>query len=216
MTVKTSFLLIFGLASAALLSAQRRLVHIDTVYATPYYSTAYTALNWESSHDFDLLQYEIERSEDRQNWEKIHVMPNSTLTERRTPKVPYLWLDVHTRAGKIYWYRLRCVAQNSHFSYLYPAIPYPNTNGIWIEEQPLYGQTIFIQNFDNQVFERAKVEIFSPTFQLVFMRENLTLTPKLNRLNLENTLPVGCYFLRLHLADGRRIMQKLVVISNEY
>lgn len=216
MSFKTAFLLIFGLASAALLSAQRRLVHIDTVYATSYYNTAYTALNWEASHDFDLLQYEIERSEDRQIWEKIHVMPNSTLTERRMPKVPYLWLDVHARAGKTYWYRLRCVAQNSHFSYLYPAIPYPNTKGVWVEEQPLYSQTIFIQNLDNQVFEQAKIEIFTPTHQLVFARDSLAIAPNLNRLNLEMSLPAGCYLLKLYLPDGRRISQKIVVISNEY
>jgi hypothetical protein len=205
------FLLAFALPKFVF--GQRYLLHIDTVFVQTYNGGQAALLHWTASFDFGLSHFEIERSEDAQNWTKIGTMPNTTLTQRRSPEVPYRWLDSKIRVGKAYWYRLRCVAESGYYGYFYAPVVYPDWRGVFVDIFAVHRQILNIQNFDNQALTSVEISIFDAQNGLHYRLENVVLQPSHNKINLPEPLPSGCYFVRVaYLSQGqlRQFWQKIL------
>lgn len=78
---------------------------------TPYRNEA-AVLNWSSYSEIDNWGFELERSTDNQHFEKI-----GWVKGKNEPNAYYRWKDATLTPNVLYYYRIKQIDMNGHFSY---------------------------------------------------------------------------------------------------
>lgn len=154
-------------------------------------------LNWSTASEINNKGFEIERSADGKNWQKIGFITGNGTTNIRQN---YQFSDTSPLSNSNY-YRLKQIDFDGRFDY-------SKIELITFEKQntPI---TIFPNPFKKSIeikgihLENNTVEIFNLNGQKI-----MEIQPSSSILNLEN-LPIGTYFI--HINDGKQIFSKRLV-----
>ncbi len=150
---------------------------------------AYARITWITASETNNERFELERSEDAQNWQIVH---SESGAGNSNQLIQYDWIDQHIIAGQTYYYRLKQIDFNQEYS-ISPIIPfYSENNSLSVSVYPNpFGQEFYILNPDDEPLSFA---VHNSLGQLVLSETRVSG----QRIRIE--LPVkepGVYFLNV-------------------
>ncbi|MFK8162302.1 MAG: DUF1501 domain-containing protein [Lewinella sp.] len=171
-------------------------------------------LSWQTSREEDNEGFEVERSQDGQNFERIGWVA-ATSADRNGVR-DYALTDHNVRSGPLYYYRLKQKDQDRNFQY--SPMRTARLTGAAI------GAWSFGQVYPNPVDTETTIQVYAPTdgrvsytlyngagqrmltdSHVVYGRRDNKLTVRVGRL------PAGPYTLRISAADGKYANRKLII-----
>ncbi len=159
-------------------------------------------LNWETAQEINLRQYEIERSADALNFEKIAILP-------ATNKNSYSYIDGKAMFGQNY-YRLKMIDLDGKFAYSKTKSVEITANTICtIWPNPSQDGNLFFSFQRLKSKQDLSLSVTNADGQLVkSLYFNNVNNNSQYSLNLEQS---GVYFVRISLTDGQIFSKKIVV-----
>jgi hypothetical protein len=164
-------------------------------------------LLWSTASEINSSYFEIERSSNANEWNKIGEIPAA---EYSLEVSKYLFKDYEVERGKIYYYRIKQIDQDGRYSY--SAVVDGKLENIWdfyVRPNPAYEvvhMTIDIPNVND-----VEVKIFASDGKMV---KSFTLTSSGKGINehiIIDDLPVGAYVAHINSIGYRESMRFIIL-----
>lgn len=158
-------------------------------------------LNWKTSSQEDLLQFEVEYSTDGKYYRRIDIVPAS-----KAPNSDYYEFEHQVNYTDSAFYRLKMVDQNRKWQYSDPILVHLNKITTWFV-YPSVITTHVMNIFVNDPFNSLEVVNINGT---VMLKENIS--GKIGRFNipLSANIATGTYIVQLRDRE-RAITQKVII-----
>jgi hypothetical protein len=165
-------------------------------------------LHWTTSNEENLIGYEIERSADRTNWEKLATVfaaGNGVSTENN-----YDWYDHFPLPGKS-WYRLKIVQTESrrHFSEVRRII-LDETN-LLLKVSPNPASTTINVNMSSSIDAQYTLQLIDAAGKTIYSVSDFLETGTNNiQIPVTDKLPDGFYYIQVQVKD-KSYTSKLII-----
>lgn len=161
-------------------------------------------LKWKTTLEKDVSGFEIQRSLDTRNWEKIDWKIASNNPEQTNY---YEFIDKDVKANVTYYYRLKMIDLDGQFEFssIQSARLSNDDLGLTIYPNPTDGIVNLL--FDNPIMEKTKIELISPNGQQI-----LEIQPAFDTASFQidlNQFPPNIYFIKISTAQ-KVVLKKLV------
>ncbi|MBP9740192.1 MAG: hypothetical protein KBD28_05840 [Chitinophagaceae bacterium] len=167
-------------------------------------------VGWQTNHETQLLQYEIEKSKDGIRFSKIGVVKANNLIVSE-----YNFLDTESTA-KVVYYRIKMIQQDGNFSYsntIQVQLNFAVNNQLLVYPNPIKNKTFTLQLFNIKVAE-YKLQLFNDLGQEVYFQRLIfpTTTNISQNIDLKNSnLPFGSYQLLLTNNLGYKQTERILI-----
>jgi hypothetical protein len=167
-------------------------------------------VGWQTTHETQLMQYEIEKSKDGINFSKIGVVKANNLVACN-----YNFLDKES-IEKVIYYRIKIIQQTQTFSYsntIQVQLNFAANNQLLVYPNPIKNKTFTLQLFNIKAAE-YKLQLFNSVGQEVYFQNlSLPLTSYISQnIDLKNaSLPFGSYQLLLTNNLGYKQTERILI-----
>lgn len=166
-------------------------------------------LNWETAQEINHDYFEVERSQDLENWEIVGRVNEPEYNNQDLKR--YQLVDVNAKMG-INYYRLRQVDLDGSFEYskvVTADLTDPKTRTFKVYPNPATDQ-LFIE-LDGDKHQNIGITVYNSGGQLIEMFQNIDTTSSMFQLSVANW-PEGIYFVAIRDELGSVLGQQTVVV----